>query len=356
MSSSPLIMLGIETSCDETSIAIVSEDRRILSNQIYTQQKDHVSFGGVVPELAARAHLERLPILLKEALQEADLVLQDLSGIAVTGGPGLMGGVLMGVLYAKAIAATLHKPFLAINHLEAHALTIRLTEEIPFPYLLLLVSGGHTQFLWTEGIGRYKLLGASLDDAAGEAFDKIAKLLNLGYPGGPALEKSARLGNPERFDLPRPLLRTPHCNFSFSGLKTAVLKKVEALPHPLTLQDKNDMAASFQKAVGDTLIDRCQNAFKVCKAFKSSFPFVVAGGVASNLYLKQKLELLANEHHLPLKVPPLKLCTDNGAMVAWAGIERLKQGLEDSLDFSPRPRWPLEDLFNAKTNCKKVTD
>ncbi len=344
MPSNPLIMLGIETSCDETSIALVSEDRRILSNQIYTQQKDHESFGGVVPELAARAHLERLPILLKKALQEANISLQDLSGIAVTGGPGLMGGVLMGVLYAKALSATLNKPFFAINHLEAHALTIRLTEEIPFPYLLLLVSGGHTQFLWTEGVGQYKLLGTTLDDAAGEAFDKVAKLLNVGYPGGPALEKSASLGNSKRFDLPRPLFGSPHCNFSFSGLKTAVLKKVQALPHPLTPQDQNDMAASFQKAVGETLVDRCQNAFKICKKFKSSFPFVVAGGVASNLFLKQKLETLSKEHQIPLKIPPLKLCTDNGAMVAWAGIERLKLGLEDALDFSPRPRWPLEDL------------
>ena len=344
MPSNPLIMLGIETSCDETSIALVSEDRRILSNQIYTQQKDHESFGGVVPELAARAHLERLPILLKKALQESNISLQDLSGIAVTGGPGLMGGVLMGVLYAKALSATLNKPFFAINHREAHALTIGLTEEIPFPYLLLLVSGGHTQFLWTEGVGQYKLLGTTLDDAAGEAFDKVAKLLNVGYPGGPALEKSATLGNSERFDLPRPLFGVPQCNFSFSGLKTAVLKKVQALPHPLTPQDQNDMAASFQKAVGEVLVDRCQNAFKICKKFKSSFPFVVAGGVASNLFLKQKLETLSKEHQIPLKIPPLKLCTDNGAMVAWAGIERLKLGLEDALDFSPRPRWPLEDL------------
>ena len=338
-------MLGIETSCDETSVAIVSEDRQILSNQVYTQRKDHISFGGVVPELAARAHLERLPLLLKEALQEANLSLQDLSGIAVTGGPGLMGGVLVGVLYAKALAATLNKPFFAINHLEAHALTIRMIEELSFPYLLLLVSGGHTQFLWTEDVGRYKLLGTSLDDAAGEAFDKIAKLLDLGYPGGPALEKSASSGNSERFNLPRPLFRTPHCNFSFSGLKTAVLKKVENLPHPLTLQDKNDMAASFQKAVGDVLMDRCQNAFKICKTFKPFFPVVVAGGVASNLYIKKKLEALASKHHLFLKVPPLKLCTDNGAMVAWAGIERFKLGKQDTLDFSPRPRWPLEDLF-----------
>ncbi|MBS0185053.1 MAG: tRNA (adenosine(37)-N6)-threonylcarbamoyltransferase complex transferase subunit TsaD [Proteobacteria bacterium] len=344
MISLPLRILGIETSCDETSIAIVSENRQILSNQVYTQRKDHMSFGGVVPELAARAHLERLPLLLKEALQEANLSLQDISAIAVTGGPGLMGGVLVGVLYAKALSAALNKPFLAINHLEAHALTIRMIEEISFPYLLLLISGGHTQFLWTEGVGRYKLLGTSLDDAAGEAFDKIAKLLDLGYPGGPALEKSAELGDSNRFELPKPLLRTSHCNFSFSGLKTAVLKKVETLPHPLTLQDKNDMAASFQKAVGEVLMDRCQNAFNLCKTFKPSFSFVVAGGVASNLYLKKKLETLAYEHHLPLKVPPLKLCTDNGAMVAWAGIERLKQGKQNALDFSPRPRWPLEDL------------
>lgn len=342
---SPSIMLGIETSCDETSVAIVSEDKQILSNQIYTQQQDHESFGGVVPELAARAHLQRLPSLLNLALCESNFTLSDLNGIAVTGGPGLMGGVLIGVLYAKALAASLNKPFLAINHLEAHALTIRLVENVSFPYLLLLVSGGHTQFLWVEDVGCYKLLGTTLDDAVGEAFDKTAKLLNLGYPGGPSLEKHALLGDPDRFPLPRPLLHTPTCQFSFSGLKTAVLKKVESLPHPLTAQDQNDMAASFQKAVGDVLIDRCQKAFEMCfTKYTSSFPFVVSGGVASNYFLKQKLEAIAQSYGLFFKAPPSRLCTDNGAMVAWAGLERMERGLLDPLDFAPRPRWPLEDL------------
>lgn len=344
MKNTPLKMLGIETSCDETAVSIVSEDRQILSNITYTQLKDHKSFGGVVPELAARAHLERLPHLLKMALKEAHISLEDLDGISATAGPGLIGGVLMGVMYAKGLAASLKKPFLAINHLEAHALTARLLEDIPFPYLILLVSGGHTQFLWTRGVGNYTLLGTTLDDAAGEAFDKVAKLLNLGYPGGALVEKHAALGNPKRFSLPRPLFHTKNCNFSFSGLKTAVLKKTEILPKPFRPQDQNDMAASFQEAVGDVLVDRCTNAFQYCRKFSTSFPFILAGGVAANLYLRERLRTLTKEYDVLLKVPPLSLCTDNGAMVAWAGIERFKQGLVSSLDFSPRPRWPLEEL------------
>ncbi len=343
--NAPLFLLGIETSCDETAVAIVSEDKDILSNHVYTQLKDHRSFGGVVPELAARAHLERLPHLLHASLQEASLSLDDITAFAATGGPGLMGGVLIGVMYAKALAARFNKPFLAINHLEAHALTARLTENVPFPFLVLLMAGGHTQFLWAQNIGDYKLLGTTQDDAVGEAFDKVAKLLNLGYPGGPRLEKHAQEGDPFRFSFPKPLFQAPNCHFSFSGLKTAVFKTVEGLPSPLSLKDQNDISASFQYTVGEVLLDRCKNAFALCQShYASSFSFVMAGGVASNVFLRQKLQDFCAHRNIPVYIPPISLCTDNGAMVAWAGIERYKCGLIDDLSFTPRPRWPLEEI------------
>ena len=337
-------VLGIETSCDETAVAIVEAAAagnqpvgRILSNVVYSQLIEHRRFGGVVPEIAARAHLERLDGLVVDALAEAKLGLADLDGIAATGGPGLIGGVMVGVMTAKAMAFAHDKPFLAVNHLEGHALSVRLTEEVTFPYLLLLVSGGHCQLLTVRGPGDFTRLGTTIDDAVGECFDKTAKLLGLGFPGGPAVEKAAHGGDPQRFQLPRPMWRKPGCDFSFSGLKTAVRQTVEKLP-PGDAKAIADLCASFQRTVGDVLGDRCANALAQAPATK----LVVAGGVAANLYLRSRLETLAAQHGAQLVAPPVKLCTDNGAMIAWAGLERLRLGRTDPLDFRPRPRWPLD--------------
>jgi N6-L-threonylcarbamoyladenine synthase len=285
-----------------------------------------------VPEIAARAHLERIDGLVEQALAEAELALGDLDGIAATGGPGLIGGVMVGVMTAKAIAFAHEKPFLAINHLEGHALSARLTEEVEFPYLLLLMSGGHCQLLTVRGPGDFTRLGTTIDDAAGECFDKTAKLLGLGFPGGPAVERAAKGGDPHRFKLPRPMWRKLGCDFSFSGLKTAVRLMAESLPKN-DPQAIADLCASFQRTVGDVLVDRCSNAL----ALAPSDTLVVAGGVAANTYLRGRLEGLG----VRLVAPPIKFCTDNGAMIAWAGIERLRRGMVDALDFAPRPRWPL---------------
>jgi N6-L-threonylcarbamoyladenine synthase len=331
-------VLGIETSCDETAVAIVEADAsdrpvgRLLANVVYSQLTEHRRFGGVVPEIAARAHLERIDGLVEQALAESGLGLGDLDGIAATGGPGLIGGVMVGVMTAKAIAFAHEKPFLAINHLEGHALSARLTEEVEFPYLLLLVSGGHCQLLTVRGPGDFTRLGTTIDDAVGECFDKTAKLLNLGFPGGPAVERAARGGDTQRFKLPRPMWRKPGCDFSFSGLKTAVRQMAESLPKD-DPQAIADLCASFQRTVGDVLVDRCSNAL----AAAPSDTLVVAGGVAANTYLRGRLEGLG----VRLVAPPIKFCTDNGAMIAWAGIERLRRGMVDALDFAPRPRWPL---------------
>jgi len=336
-------VLGIETSCDETAVAIVEApegDRpmgRILANVIYSQLTEHRRFGGVVPEIAARAHLERIDGLLADALAEAKLGLGDLDGIAATGGPGLIGGVMVGVMTAKALAFAQDKPFLAINHLEGHALSVRLTEDVAFPYLLLLVSGGHCQLLTARGPGDFTRLGTTIDDAVGECFDKTAKLLGLGFPGGPAVERMAKQGDPQRFALPRPMWRKPGCDFSFSGLKTAVRQTVEKLPAG-NQQAVADLCASFQRTVGDVLADRCTNALEIA----AMTTLVVAGGVAANAYLRGRLEKMASEHGVRLVAPPVDLCTDNGAMIAWAGIERLRLGKTDALDFRPRPRWLLD--------------
>src|SRR5690242_5016816 len=332
-------VLGIETSCDETAVAIVEAPAgcrpvgTILANVIYSQQTEHRRFGGVVPEIAARAHLERIDGLVEDALVEAKLGLDDLDAIAATGGPGLIGGVMVGVMAAKGLAFARAKPFLAINHLEGHALTARLTEEVDFPYLLLLVSGGHCQLLTVRGPGDFTRLGTTIDDAVGECFDKTAKLLGLGFPGGPAVERAAKGGDINRFKLPRPMWRKPGCDFSFSGLKTAVRLMAESLPKD-NPQAIADLCASFQRTVGDVLADRCANAL----ALAPSETLVVAGGVAANTYLRGRLEGLG----VRLVAPPVKLCTDNGAMIAWAGIERLRRGMTDPLDFAPRPRWPLD--------------
>ncbi|MBM3648741.1 MAG: tRNA (adenosine(37)-N6)-threonylcarbamoyltransferase complex transferase subunit TsaD [Alphaproteobacteria bacterium] len=336
-------VLGIETSCDETAVAIVEAPAgtrpqgTILANVVYSQQTEHRRFGGVVPEIAARAHLERLDGLVEEALATAGLALGDLDAIAATGGPGLIGGVMVGVMAAKGLAFARRKPFLAVNHLEGHALSVRLTEPVDFPYLLLLVSGGHCQLLTVRGPGDFTRLGTTIDDAVGECFDKAAKLLGLGFPGGPAIERLAKDGDDRRFDLPRPMWRKPGCDFSFSGLKTAVRLAVEKLDAG-DERARADLCASFQRTVGDVLADRCANALRAAPPST----LVVAGGVAANLYLRRRLDETARQHGAGLVAPPVALCTDNGAMIAWAGIERLRLGLVDALDFKPRPRWPLD--------------
>ena len=343
-----MIVLGIETSCDETAAAVVTDrgGSRILADCIRSQIDEHRPYGGIVPEIAARAHLEALDPLIARAMAEAGLGFGDLDAVAFTGGPGLIGGVIVGTMAAKAIALVHGLPLIAVNHLEGHALTARLTDDVAFPYLLLLVSGGHCQLLIAEGVGRYKRLGTTVDDAAGEAFDKSAKLLGLGYPGGPLIERAARTGDAARFDLPRPMTGRPGCNLSFSGLKTAVRQAVDRLTQHgacLAPQDVADLAAGLQAAIGESLVDRTANAISL---FRSRHPegttLVVAGGVAANTALRHRLGALAAARGMVLVAPPLALCTDNGAMIAWAGIERLRLGLTDDLAFAPRPRWPLD--------------
>jgi N6-L-threonylcarbamoyladenine synthase len=334
-----MIVLGIETSCDETAVAVVGDDRRIRAERLLSQVDAHRPYGGIVPEVAARAHLDVLEDLIAGTMGDAGLSFKELDGVAATAGPGLIGGLIVGVMTAKAIAAVHDKPFLAVNHLEGHALTARLTDTVEFPYLLLLVSGGHCQLLIVKGVGHYQRLGTTLDDAIGEAFDKVAKVLGLGYPGGPAVEHAARAGDAERFALPRPMKGRPDCHFSFSGLKTALVHAVDALPAgPLAEADIADLCASFQAAAGDSLVDRTRQALRQSHADT----LVVAGGVAANGYLRERLARLASAEGVRLIAPPQRLCTDNGAMIAWAGVERLRQGFSDPLDFAPRPRWPLD--------------
>jgi N6-L-threonylcarbamoyladenine synthase len=351
-----MIVLGIETSCDETAAAVVEDSRRIRSNLVLSQLDEHRPYGGVVPEIAARSHLDHLDRLVERALDEAGVTCAELDGAAATGGPGLIGGVFVGVMTAKAIAAASGTPFLAVNHLEGHALSVRLTEPLDFPYLLLLISGGHCQLLAVRGVGRYERYGTTVDDAVGEAFDKTAKLLGLDYPGGPAVERAAAAGDPARFDLPRPMLGRPGSDFSFSGLKTAVRHKAAELTTSsdgaLAEQDAADLAACFQNAVAEVLADRCANALERFQAEAAhgsmGGPLVVAGGVAANQALRARLAEAAETAGARMIAPPPWLCTDNAAMIAWAGLERLALGLTDALDFAPRPRWPLEALANRE--------
>lgn len=338
-----MLVLGIETSCDETAAAVIrGEDRAILSHRLLSQVEDHRPYLGVVPEIAARVHIEHVDRLVEEAMAEAGLRFGDLAGIAATAGPGLIGGLMVGLMTGKAIAAAAGKPLIAVNHLEGHALSPRLMAQVPFPYLLLLVSGGHCQLLAVEGVGVYRRLGTTIDDAVGEAFDKVAKLLGLGYPGGPAIENVAAGGDPRRFALPRPMLGRKDCHFSFSGLKTAVRQAVAALPilDPAAVAD---MAASFQAAVADVMADRLARAIAVFSGLHTQARHVViAGGVAANRTLRSRLTQTAEAAGMTLLAPPLWLCTDNAAMIAWAGVERLRLGLTDPHDFAPRPRWPLD--------------
>ena len=338
-------VLGIETSCDETAAAVLAADGAILAEAVLSQQ-DHSAFGGVVPEIAARAHLHFLPTLVRQVMHQAGLTYADLGGIGATTGPGLIGGLIIGSGFGKGVAIASAKPFVAVNHLEAHALTARLPGLVPngapFPYLLLLVSGGHCQCVAVEGLGQYRRLGGTIDDAVGEAFDKVAKMLGLGWPGGPALERLAAQGDPKRHKLPRPLLGREGCDFSFSGLKTAVAGLLAshgtgALPR----QEAADIAASFQEAVADVLADRVAHAFAMMPDARL---LVVAGGVAANDRIRDKLTELAAGKAIALAAPPLRLCGDNAVMVAWTAIERLRAGLADALDAPPRPRWPLADM------------
>lgn len=349
-------VLGIETSCDETAVAVVQSTAdpagRILSNVIHTQIEEHRPYGGVVPEIAARAHVAKLPQTVRAAMQQAGVSFADLDGIAATAGPGLIGGLHVGVTFAKALAGVHNKPFVAVNHLEAHALTARLTGQAEFPFVLLLVSGGHCLLALAEGVGKYRLLGTTIDDAVGEAFDKGARVLGLSYPGGPAIEQAARAGNPEAFALPRPLAGRPGCDFSFSGLKAAVKRKADALmaekgAQALDSETVADMAASYQQAIADCLADRVGRCLKDLNPRQPVTALVVAGGVAANTVLRARLAEVAQQAGLPMRAPPPALCTDNGAMVAWAGLERLSEGLVDGLDFAARPRWPLQDVTGA---------
>jgi N6-L-threonylcarbamoyladenine synthase len=355
-----MLVLGIETSCDETAAAVVeggavsrveggADDRAdgaaiIHADLVLSQLDDHRPYGGVVPEIAARAHLEHLDGLIGQAIDQAGIGFADLDGIAATGGPGLIGGVFVGVMTAKAMAAACRLPFVAVNHLEGHALSARLSDGVEFPYLLLLMSGGHCQFLVVEGVGAYRRLGTTIDDALGEAFDKTAKMLGLGYPGGPAVEAAAKDGDGSCFALPRPLKGRPGCDFSFSGLKTAVRRAIDDLPPgPLEAGDVADLCAAFQAAAGDVVVDRCTHAIAAFRErYRSGTVLVAAGGVAANAALRGRLGDLASAEGMRLVAPPPRLCTDNAAMIAWAGIERLRLGLVDGLNFAPRPRWPLD--------------
>jgi N6-L-threonylcarbamoyladenine synthase len=345
-----LTILGIETSCDETAASVVRGSPpgpgEILSNIVLGQIDAHRPYGGVVPEIAARAHVEALDLIVEQALEEARVPLSGIDAVAATAGPGLIGGVMVGLVSAKALALAAGKPLVAVNHLEAHALSARLATGVEFPFLLLLISGGHCQLMAAEGVGRYRLYGATIDDAVGEAFDKTAKLLGLPYPGGPQVEALARKGHAGRYPLPRPMLGREGVDFSFSGLKTAVRQIV--MEAPLGDQAKADLAAAFQASVVEVLADRVHSAMQL---FRTQFGiendignFVVAGGVAANGAIRQALEQTCRREGFRLSMPPVPLCTDNGAMVAWAGLERYALGMKSSLETSPLARWPLESL------------
>jgi N6-L-threonylcarbamoyladenine synthase len=329
------LILGIESSCDETAAALVTSERQILAHCLAGQEEAHRPFGGVVPEIAARAHVEILAPLIESALSQAGKNLADVDAIAVTAGPGLIGGVMVGLVTAKALCHGAGKPLIAVNHLEGHALSPRLADAaLAFPYLLLLVSGGHCQLLLVKGVGDYARLATTIDDAAGEAFDKTAKLLGLGFPGGPAVEAAAQLGDPKAVPLPRPLLGSAEPHFSFAGLKSAVLRARDSGRYRV-----EDIAASFQAAVVDCLVDRTAKAFARAEGATA---LVVAGGVAANQQVRTALEKCAAGRGLPFFAPPLWLCTDNAAMIGWAGAERHAAGLFDTLDVAARPRWPLD--------------
>ena len=345
MSKKPII-LGIESSCDETAVALIRENNEgnpeILSNIVSSQVDIHKEFGGVVPELAARAHVEKIDLIAKKALDESGVNLNDVDAVAATAGPGLIVCLSVGLNFGKAIAASLKKPFIAVNHLEGHALSPKLNSKINYPYLLLLISGGHSQYLNVEGLGKYKRLGTTIDDAVGEAFDKTAKLLGIEFPGGPQIEILAKRGDPSKFDLPRPIINKGGCNLSFAGLKTAILRITKKIK---TRQDKYDLAASFQKTIEEILYKKTKIAFREFKKINKSKKnlFVIAGGVAANKKIRVSLESLSKEENFESVFPPINLCSDNAAMIAMVGLERFKKKQFNNLDFSPKPRWQLDE-------------
>ncbi|MFY9625136.1 MAG: tRNA (adenosine(37)-N6)-threonylcarbamoyltransferase complex transferase subunit TsaD [Rhodoplanes sp.] len=348
-----MIVLGIETTCDETAAAVVERSPdgqgHILSNVVLSQIEQHAAFGGVVPEIAARAHVEILDILIARAMREANRNFSNLDAVAAAAGPGLIGGLIVGLTTAKAIALVHEKPLIAVNHLEAHALTARLTNDTPFPYCLFLASGGHTQIVAVLGVGDYVRLGSTLDDAIGEAFDKTAKVLGLGYPGGPEVERCAARGDPTRFTLPRPMVGRKDADFSLSGLKTALRLEAEKNA-PLAERDVYDLCASFQQAVAAMVIDRLQAGLRLFEErFGPPMALVAGGGVVANQTIRGLLQTVATEADTVLMLPPAELCTDNAAMIAWAGAERLAHGLIDTLESGPHPRWPLDQVRKADT-------
>ena len=339
-------ILGIETSCDETAVSIIQENvgdnPSILSNVVSSQVDVHKEFGGVVPELAARSHVEKIDLIAKKAIAESKIKLQDIDAIAATAGPGLVVCLSVGLNFGKTIAQSLKKPFIAINHLEGHALSPKLNSKIDYPYLLLLISGGHSQFLSVEGLGKYKRLGTTIDDAVGEAFDKTAKLLGIEFPGGPMIEKYAKLGDENYYSLPKPILNRGGCNLSFAGLKTAVLKISKTIKSD---QEKYNLASSFQKTIEDILYKKSKVAFKEFRKNNKSKKniFVIAGGVASNKSIRQKLIDLSLKENFDPIFPPINLCSDNAAMIAMVGLEKYKHGINNKLDFPVKPRWPLDE-------------
>jgi N6-L-threonylcarbamoyladenine synthase len=346
-------ILGIETSCDETAVAIVDEQKNILSHVLNSQIELHKKFGGVVPELAARGHIEVLDELILQALKNANLKFENIDGFAATSGPGLIGGVIVGMMAAKTLASVYKKPFLAVNHLEGHALTARLTSDLQFPFLLLLISGGHCQILFARGVGNYEKLGETIDDALGEAFDKVAQMLGLPYPGGPSVEKLALIGDEKRFKFSKPLIdgakhKDHLCDFSFSGLKTAVRREIEKLvgedfshlttPQKINEKDQADICASFQRVVCQIILNRLDNVQLLEKGAKK---LIIAGGVAANRYIFSALQNWSKKYDIEVIAPPIALCTDNAVMVAWAGVEKMRLGLVDGLEFKPKARWEL---------------
>ena len=343
LSNNEHIILGIESSCDDTGVALVSSNRKILANIVISQNSEHEIYQGVVPEIAARSHMKNMDAAIRSCFGQANLSLQDISAIAATSGPGLIGGVITGCMYAKALASTLNKPFIAINHLEGHALTARLTENVPYPYLLLLASGGHCQFVAVYGLSNYKILGATLDDAVGEAFDKVAKMLSLPFPGGPHIERKAKLGNPHKYVLPRPIIHQQNCDMSFSGLKTAVNLLIQNTGG-LDDQCVNDIAASFQHTIAEVLSIKTLKAIEAFEQTSFGKNIVIAGGVAANQYIKEYISVRVEKLGYRLITPPINLCTDNAAMIAYAGVERFRAQMFNSLDFCPRARWSLEEI------------
>ena len=341
-----LTFLGIETSCDETAASVVREssnfDSRILSNIVSSQIEDHKEFGGVVPEIAARAHVEKIDFIINKALTKSKMNISDIDGIAATAGPGLIVCLTVGLSVAKTIAASLNKPLIAVNHLEGHALSPRILNDVKFPYLLLLISGGHTQFLEVRGVNNYKRLGTTIDDAVGEAFDKTAKLIGIEFPGGPKIEEYAKKGDENYFKLPKPIIKKGGCNLSFAGLKTAVLKISKKIKND---EEKYHLAASFQKTIEDILCEKSKFAMNVFKENHNNEKntFVIAGGVASNKKIRKRLINVSTEKNFEPIFPPINLCSDNAAMIAWAGIERFKLNLMNKLDFSVKARWPLDE-------------